>query len=430
MIFVFDLEQGENGEKDGNNIHGHPDIQDAARMIKTYTYTAKMSSACHRNLEEFLVQATILWNCALQERIGAYKKHGMSISYLNQQRSLTQIREEDEWFSKFHLSSQRTCLIRLDKAFKRFFSGVKKGEKPGFPRFKSRNREIKSFETSQFRIHKAGPWRCIRIKGIGKFRFKGKLKGEAKLLRIVKTPIRVKIQLVCELPDVEVEDTREALGIDAGVLNRITLSNGVQVSKREVDRTKIKSLQRKVSRSVKGSNNRKKKVLSLNKEWQRIREKDKGYLHELTSSLIKKHSSKFYVEDLKVRNMTVAGGSRKTGLNRSILDQTWGDFNEMLSYKAASAGGFVSRVSSKFTSQVCSSCGYKPKERIGLSVRMYKCQACGYKEDRDVNAAINVLCVGLNGTLGGMPEAQEEGRLKAFTRMPTAQNSMPDHSFG
>ncbi len=393
-------------------------------MIRTYTYTAKLSKGCHRNLEGFLNQETLLWNCALQERIDAYKKQGIGISYLNQQKSLTQIREEDEWFEKFHCSSQRTCLRRLEKAFKRFFDRVEKGENPGFPRFKSRSRGIKSFETHQFRIHKAGPWQCIRIKGIGKFRFKGELKGEVKFLRIVKTPIRIKIQLVCELPDVETVDERAPVGVDVGVLNRVSLSNGVQVSKRKVDGTKLKSLQKRVSKSVKGSNSRKKKILSLNKEWQRVGEKNKGYLHELTSSLIKNYTSKFYVEDLRIENMTASGGSSKAGLNRSILDQTWGDFNSILSYKAESAGGFVSKVNPRFTSQVCSNCGHKPKDKIGLSVRMYECQSCGYKGDRDVNAAINILRVGLTGTLGGRPEAQEEGKLKAFVGMPTAQNSM------
>ncbi len=393
-------------------------------MIRTYTYTAKLSRDCHRNLEEFLNQETLLWNCALQERIDAYKKQGIGISYLDQQESLTRIREEDEWFEKFHCSSQRTCLRRLEKAFKRFFDREKKGEKPGFPRFKPGNRGIKSFETDSFRIHKAGPWQCIRIKGIGKFRFKGELKGEAKLLRIVKTPVRIKIQLVCELPDVETVDERAPVGVDVGVLNRITLSNGVQIPKRSVNRTKLKSLQKRVSKSVKGSNGRKKKVLALSKEWQRVRERNKGYLHELTTWLVKNQTSKFYVEDLKVKNMTATGGSSKAGLNRSMLDQTWGDFNSILSYKAESAGGFVSKVNPRFTSQVCSNCGHKPKDKIGLSVRMYECLACGYKGDRDVNAAINVLRVGLNGTLGGRSEAQEEGRLKAFIGMPTAQNSI------
>ncbi len=393
-------------------------------MIRTYTYTAKISKGCHRNLEEFLNQETLLWNCALQERIDAYKKQNIGISYLDQQKSLTTIRQEDEWFEKFHCSSQRTCLRRLDKAFKRFFDREKKGEKPGFPRFKSRNRGVKSFETSDFKIKKAVSWNCIRVKGIGKFRYKGKLKGEAKILRIVKTPIRVKLQLVCQLPDVQVEDARAPVGVDAGVLNRISLSNGVQIPKRNVDRTKLRTLQKKVSKSVKGSNSRKKKILSLNKEWQRARERNKGYLHELTTSLVKDCTSKFYVEDLKVKNMTATGGSCKTGLNRSILDQTWGDFNEMLSYKAESAGGFVSKVNPKFTSQTCSKCGSKPKEKIKLSDRTYLCKACGYTEDRDVNAAINVLRVGLTGTLGGRPEAQEEGRLKAFIGMPTAQNSI------
>ena len=90
-------------------------------MIRTCTYTAKLSRDCHRNLEEFLNQGTLLWNCALQERIEAYEKQGIGISYVDQQKSLARIREEDEWFEKVSLFVQRTCLRRLDKAFKRFF---------------------------------------------------------------------------------------------------------------------------------------------------------------------------------------------------------------------------------------------------------------------------------------------------------------------
>ena len=379
-------------------------------MIRTFTYKARISAACHRNLDDFLENQRCLWNGALQERIDAYKKQGIGISYFNQQKSLTKIREDDDWFDRFHCSSQRTCLRRLDKAFMRFFDRVKKGEKPGFPRFKPMSRRIKSFETNSFRIHKAGPWYCIRIKGIGKFRFKGVLKGEAKLLRIVKTPIRIKIQLVCELQDMETIDTRAPAGVDVGILNRVSLSNGVKVSKRKVDRTKLKSLQKRVSKSVKGSNGRKKKVLSLNREWQRVKERNKGDLHELTAWLVKNQTSKFYVEDLKIKNMTAAGGSRKTGMNRSILDQTWGEFNEMLGYKAESAGGFVCKVPPHFTSQTCSRCGHKPEEKIGLDERTYRCEHCGHEEDRDVNAAKNILRAGLTGSLGGWPDAP--GRIE------------------
>ena len=88
-------------------------------------------------------------------------------------KSLTVIRTDDPDYAKIAVAAQRSILFRLDKAFKAFFARVKRGEKPGFPRFRSIRRAVRSFETSSFRIHRHGAWHAVAIKGIGRFRFKG-----------------------------------------------------------------------------------------------------------------------------------------------------------------------------------------------------------------------------------------------------------------
>ena len=104
---------------------------------------------------------------------------------------------------------------RLEKAFQNFYRRVKNGEKPGFPKFKSGRRKVRSFETDSFNIKSRSKWHVVSVKGIGKFRFKGELKGRVKLIRIVKTPRRVNIQLITEIPVSEkVADQREPVGID------------------------------------------------------------------------------------------------------------------------------------------------------------------------------------------------------------------------
>ena len=123
------------------------------------------------------------------------------------------------------------------------------------------------------------------------------------------------------------DDVRQPLGIDVGIVSRITLSNGYQVKKRVRNKERIKSLQQKISRCVKESNNRKKLLLQKQKEEQRVQERERNHLHELTTNLIKHHSNKFVVEDLNIKNMTSKGKGRfEKSMNRNMLEQTWGLF--------------------------------------------------------------------------------------------------------
>ena len=397
-------------------------------MIRTIEKTAKLSPECHRKLIEFLNQLTFLWNCALEERIGAWEKARKNISAFDQCKSLTQVRADDEWFAEYHASSQRTPVLRLDKAFKSFFARVKRGEKPGYPRFKSGSRKFRSFETEQFRINRTGTRYYVNIKGIGKFHFKGKVEGDAKMLRVVRTARRMKLQFLVELPDNDIVDRRAPIGIDVGIKSRVTLSTGEQVAKRTPDKMQLKKLQRKVCNAKKGSKSRKRKVVLLRKEHQRVAERSKGELHEFTAHLVKNHSAKFYLEDLKIQNMTAKGGNRKKGINRSMIDQTWACFYQLLSYKAESAGGFVQKVNPKNTTQACSACGCLPETKLGMEVRTYRCAHCGHVQDRDVNAAINILHVGLTGISAGTAGARGEGGSMGFNGSLTAQNSIGDYA--
>ena len=322
--------------------------------IRTFRYRADISSAVHRKLEWFLEQQRVLHNCALQERIDCYQKTGKPISLYGQFKSLTEIRNEDPDFYRFHCNSQRTVLIRLDKAFKGYFDRLKKGGKPGFPRFKGGNRKIRSFETGSFSIQSQpdGKHHSVTVKGIGRVKFKGSVNGDPKLLRIVRKPRRTEVQLVCEVERVPVVDSRPAVGIDVGIKNMITVSDGRKEPKRLLPRAELKRRQRKLSKSVKGSNNRYRKKAMLAREWQRVTERERGHLHELTRDLVDNVSSRFFVEDLKIQNLV-----RNPKLSRSITEQNWGIFTEMLAYKAESAGGWVMKVNPKNTSRLCSECG-------------------------------------------------------------------------
>ena len=373
-------------------------------LVRTHTYTAKLSAQTHRCLGEFLEQQRQLWNGALQERIDAYKKLGKTITSYDQCKSLTEIRRECEGFADYSCSSQRTVLMRLDKAFKDFFRRVKAGGKPGFPRFKGVGR-VRSFDVPTFKIHRSGVWNSFVVKGIGRFRFKGEIGGDAKLVRVVVTARRVKIQVVCAIEKEVSEDRGDVVGIDVGIKERVVLSTGHMEPKRVVDLGEARCRQRVLSRAVKGSVNRGKKRLMLARERQRVREAELGNLHELTANLIKNEGCRFYVEDLQIGNLV-----KNHSLAKSILEQQWGTLVRLLTYKAESAGGWVRRVDPVNTSQKCSECGCMPSEKLTLKDRIYECEHCGFAGDRDVNAARNILRKGLDEDLP--PAGNAPGRGK------------------
>ncbi|MCY4657928.1 MAG: transposase, partial [Gammaproteobacteria bacterium] len=108
-----------------------------------------------------------------------------------------------------------------------------------------------------------------------------------------------------------------------------------------------------------------------------------------------------------------------------ILEQNWGQFIQQLAYKAESAGGKLVKVDPNNTTQRCSACDALPQEKLTLADRWYYCSTCGHSEDRDINAAKNILLKGLEAlNLGGSsPGAWVEGRETERTGAPSTQNS-------
>lgn len=387
--------------------------------MRTYTYRAQLSRASHTSLNEFLEQQRLLYNAALQERIDCYQKTGRTISAYDQYKSLTTIRVQDEWFAKFHMKSQRSALLRLDKAYKRFF---KYG---GFPRFRGRGR-MRSYEAEGIKPTFNDRFGVVKIKGIGRIRWRRDercTKDQVKLVRIVKYPNGVYVQLICEV-EPQVKGLDATIGIDVGVKQRAVLSDCTMIPKRAVDTTRIKRLQRKVARAKRGSNTRRKKVMTLRKAHHRQKIRQRNDLHAITTSIVRNHGKRVVVEDLRIGNMTAHGGSHKRGLNRSILEQNWGQFTQQLAYKAESAGGVLVKVDPKNTTQRCSACGAFPQVKLTLADRWYYCTACGHSEDRDINASKNILLEGLRALSSGgkIPEAWVEGRATASNGKPSTQN--------
>ncbi len=383
-------------------------------MIRTYRCRAKLSAAEHERLGEIFRLSAELYNAGLQSRIDCYRKTGEGRSYYDQCKELTEVRAELREFEEVSAIVFRGVLSRLDKAYKRFF------RYGGFPRFKSsrRWRTIEINDQCWRMLRREGQKLVLKVKGLPRIGVKTEreLPSNAllKAIRITRKPLRTEVALSYELATPEEKPVSDPVGIDMGISKRLTMSDGKTVEKREIDRKRLIRLQRSVSRKKKGSNNRRKAVSLLAKEWQRLTtDKERNYLHRLTSEIVKMHDF-IAAEKLETKKML---GNRQ--LARSIQEQTWGKFAALLNEKAESAGVKMVRVDPKGTSQECSSCGVTVKKN--LSVRMHKCD-CGLEMDRDVNAAINILHRGISvagGKITRMVERMGNKRGAALVRPRT-----------
>ena len=129
-------------------------------------------------------------------------------------------------------------------------------------------------------------------------------------------------------------DTRQPVGIDVGITNRVALSDGTRLPGVRLDRRELK---RRLSRARKGSNNRRKRRRELAREWQRVTDRERGLAHELTTRIVREHGANIAVEELNIPGMV---SNRR--LPRRIMEQQWGRLAGQLAYKAESAGGRLS----------------------------------------------------------------------------------------
>ena len=222
------------------------------------------------------------------------------------------------------------------------------------------------------------------------------------------------------------------IGIDMGVKRFVTMSNGDFVEPLnpfKQEQEKLAKLQRKLARQKKGSRNSRKTKRKIARLHRYIADSRRDFLHKTSTKIAKNHSI-IYVEDLKVSNMSAsAGGTKespgknvrqKSGLNRSILDQGWYSFFQMLSYKLERGGGKLIKVDPRNTSRTCPRCGFVSAENR-KSQATFACIGCGYRSNADEVGAINILRAGRARLACGMSGAVRP--LSAGTRRDPLQHS-------
>ena len=294
------------------------------------------------------------------------------------------------------------CLAdRLTKAFQRFFVGRKLGLKVGFPRFKKPNCwhsiQLRQYGDIQNRrdvmLMEDGRYLFIprKLGGPIKIKLHRPITGIPKTAHLVlRADGHWYIHIMCETESQTQHDIAScehpAIGIDVGLKSFLTDSEGNTVENPRFYRMSQKTLRRKqrmLCRRKKGSHRRRKAARNTAKSHLKIK-RQRSDFHFKVAKQYAEHYHCIAVEDLTICNMV-----KNHHLAKSISDAGWGQFLEILSAKAASAGHQVIRVNPRFTTQACSNCGELIQK--SLSVRTHLCTSCGYVADRDVNAAKNIL---------------------------------------
>jgi len=212
------------------------------------------------------------------------------------------------------------------------------------------------------------------------------------------------VQVEHEVPK-PIHPAKTDIGIDMGIAKFAALSTGnyiEPINSFRCDENKLRHYQQKLSNKKKFSKNWQKAKRKISRLHERISNVRKDFLHKSSTHLSKNHAM-IVVEDLKITNMSrSAKGSldepgknvaAKSGLNKSILDQGWGEFRRQLEYKQDWRGGIFIKVNPKYTSITCVSCGNIDKNNRVLQSE-FCCTECGHHENADIHAAKNVLAAG------------------------------------
>ena len=306
-----------------------------------------------------------------------------------------------EWTFCDELNSmaRQSSAERAWSAIARFYDNCKKKTpgKKGFPQFQKDNRSVE-YKTTGWRM--APDRKTINFtdkKGVGKLKLKGTRDlqfyqlAQIKRVRLVKRADGYFVQFCVQVERAEkIEVTGKVIGLDVGLKEFYTDSNGVAVENPRFlgkSERRLKKAQRRVSKRVKGSQNRKKARVILGKRHLKISRQRKDFAVKLARCVIQSNDCVAY-EDLRIKNMV-----KNHCLAKSINDASWYMFRVWLEYFGKVFGRITMAVPASGTSQECSSCRTIVKKN--LSTRTHTCR-CGCVLDRDWNAAKNILSRGLS----------------------------------
>lgn len=362
-------------------------------MLKAYQYRIYPTKSQISTLNRTFELCRKVYNNTLALRRDTCDYDQESLSYFDTIKELPKWKEICPDLNSVYAQVLQNCHMRVDLAFKSFFRRVKSEKTPGYPRFKSFGRyDSITYPQMGFKLDIQN--QIIFASKIGKIKaiIHRPHEGKIKTMTIRRTNtdkwyVSFAVEQekkICE----HIGD--EVTGIDLGLTTFAMLSNGETIENPrffKTDEHALAKAQRRMSKEIKGSPERKicRKVVSLIHE--RITNRRKNFIHQESKKLVNRYNIIAF-ENLNIKKM-----QQNSKLAKSIADVSWGMMVRTTMDKAEEAGSKVVLVNPNNTTQLCSRCGQYVKKE--LSDRIHSCPSCGLVMNRDQNAAINILRLGL-----------------------------------
>jgi len=380
-------------------------------MLKTYQYRIYPTKEQRNKLELNLELARFAYNNQLALIISTYKEKGKNLTTFELNNSLIFLKKEYPVFKNMHSQVIQEINKRIVNSFRQFFNRIKRREKPGFPRFKNKNR-YRSITYPQSGFSLNNNLYISKIGNISIIKHRN-IEGKIKTMTIKKSSTNkwhVYFSVEHEIKKMPIQNNK-SIGLDLGLHHFYADSEGNTIDNpRWFRRSEIKlaSLQRNYSRKKKGSMNRKKLRLKIARLHEKISNQRKDFLHKQSRKLASSYSF-IAVEKLLIKNM-----QQNRYLSKSINDAGWYTFQQMLAYKVEETGGKLFEIDAKGTSQSCI-CGNKVEK--SLNIRIHKCNRCGVKIDRDVMSAMVIKQIALKSATAGSAGSNAWGDERMLSSM-------------
>ena len=345
----------------------------------------------------------VVYNQCLNRKINSWKEDQISenrttLSHFFHHELIQ--KEEFSWLKEQNSKVLKQSIIDMLNAYQHFFK-----EHKGFPKFKSKkdNKQSCRFEIGAISKRNNYENRKLSLANIKDIKFRC---SDKYINYLTKNKEGIKSATLSKLPcgqyylsilidgDLlrQVPQSQNTVGIDLGIKEFITTSEGETFENKHFKKSaieRLKKLQKQLSRKQKGSNNRNKARLKLAKLYKKINDSKLNYLHKVTNTLINENQV-ICIEDLNVKGMV-----KNHRLAESISEMNFGGFVRMLEYKASWYGRIIVKVDRFYpSSKTCNHCGYVYKS-LKLSERQWICPICGEVINRDYNAACNIKDEGM-----------------------------------
>ena len=345
-------------------------------------------------LEKHIDSCLFVFNKLLHIKKTLYDKFRANISEVDLNNHLTVLKDIHPWLKEVNSQTLQQASKNLNSAYNKFFK-----EGFGFPKKKPKKNSLQSFRIPQhYKIEDKKIW----IPKIGWIKIKlhrDLMQGNMKTATISKTPtgkyyISIIVENELEYPEKQEFSHPTMIGVDVGSITFATLSTGEKIDHPKFLKSslqRLKCLQKRVSRKVIGSNNRRKAVKHLSKIHELISNQRNDFQHKVSKRLISENQA-VAVETLNIKGM-MSNHCRA----QSTGDSAWYSFVLKLQYKAEWLGKTVLKIGMwEPSSKTCNICGYK-HPNLTENIREWQCPECKTIHDRDINAAINIKNFALAG---------------------------------